>query len=73
MALQRHIVQLQTQFVTKDNLVHLLSRTAACSATEVKELCVQYMVKRGKAVTKHEALRSLPQDLLADCILARYR
>ena len=72
--LQKHIVQLRAQFVTVDNVVHLLSRAEAYGATELKEFCLGFMVKKGKAITKHEsALRALPQDLLADCVLAHYR
>ena len=72
--LRQHIVKVQSNFVTVKNVVDIVSRADLYGAEEIKDFCLRFMVKHTKTIQKQEvALRSLPQNLLADYLVAYHR
>ena len=72
--LRQYIVKLQPNFVTVKNVVNIVSRADVYGAKEIKDFCLGFMVKHTKIIQKQEgALRSLPQNILADYVVAYQR
>ena len=72
--LRQYIVKLQPNFVTVKNVVNIVSRADVYGAKEIKDFCLRFMVKHTKTIQKQEvALRLLPQNLLADYLVAYQR
>ena len=72
--LRQQIVKLQPNFVTVNNVVDIVSRAEVYGAKEIKDFCLGFMVKHTKTIQKQEvALRALPQNLLADYLVAYRR
>ena len=72
--LKKHVVELQPQFVTEANVITLVSRADIHGAEDIKDFCLRFMVKHSKAIAQQEeAMRALPQHILADYVLAYCR
>ena len=69
--LQTHVVELRPRFVTKANVINLVLRADIHGAKDIKDFCLRFMVTHSKSVAQQEeAVRALPQHLLADYALA---
>lgn len=68
--LQKHIVQLQTEFVPVINFIKLVTRAEALGAKDITDFCIDFMLKHKEAISKQEeGVRSLPHNLLVQYVL----
>ena len=70
--LQKYVVARRERFVTAANVINLVLQADMHGARDIKECCLRFMVTHSKSIAQQqeEALRALPQHLLADYAVA---
>lgn len=70
--LLNEIVELRPEFVTEANVLNLILQADAHGVKDITDFCLGYVVEHLKSVVQQEeAIRALPQHLLADFIVAQ--
>ena len=65
--LQKYVAELRPRFVTEANVINLLLRADMHGAKDIKDFCLRFMVTNPNIIAQQEeAVRALPQHILAD-------